>query len=186
MSEALNGIAGHVRPLEWASENNGATLKAEAYGFVYEVFLSTAQLFIYWQVSNLRVGQLLLSVTDATYHEKSQEYAESHHAAISAVASAHAEQEQKDCRLITIGVIRAAKLEEELAALHREIERRKAALPFPKISAGTANAIAYQLEVGKERHSCPISDKAIDEWLRDIAKQWVRDIAKQQSALDAP
>lgn len=42
---------------------------------------------------------------------------------------------------------------------------------FLRLTAGTANAIAYQLEIGKENHSCPVDDATIAKWLRDLANQ---------------
>lgn len=48
---------------------------------------------------------------------------------------------------------------------------KAALLKLPKITASSANAIAYQLEIGRENHSCPVDDKAIALWLRDLANQ---------------
>jgi hypothetical protein len=47
----------------------------------------------------------------------------------------------------------------------------KTGIQFPFISAATADALAYQFEVGSENHSCPVENTAIAFWLRDMARQ---------------
>jgi hypothetical protein len=57
----------------------------------------------------------------------------------------------------------------ENAQLHTDLDEAIRAIEFPSLSAGNANAIAYNLEQGIDNGD--ISREALALWLRNIAKE---------------
>lgn len=58
---------------------------------------------------------------------------------------------------------------EQLATLTRQRDGLREAIPFPDLSANSADAIAYELECEHPKYTTTKEAKAV--WLRDIAKQ---------------
>lgn len=59
----------------------------------------------------------------------------------------------------------------EIEVLKEHVARLKSYIPFPAITGGNAQAIAYQLEIGELKHGNPIKHETIANWLRAIGKE---------------
>jgi hypothetical protein len=94
---------------------------------------------------------------------------------------------QTTARVLLANEAERSKLVGEYASAVARAERAEAALnsireaiPFPNITSGTADSIAYQVEIGRQSFGS-VTSEAVAVWLRDLAKR----LAQLQPCYDA-